>query len=201
MGRRGDAETGSEGAAAWRPVGWGRMVLRAGQGDETGVAEFSEGCYNHEVVRWRPRGSSQPEARTRARRGARQAWETDEPVRRGGWAVCTQTPFGPHRPHRESAAEATRIHNARHIDRPPAIRKEEDRSGMTQVVIENPVINSPFEEPTHHFRFGKDGITDEVWTAGAPAPTLCPSRSPRRGEHKDPSGRPSGSRSASRRTS
>ncbi len=33
---------------------------------------------------------------------------------------------------------------------------------MATVVIENPVINSPFEEPTRHFRFGKEGITDEV---------------------------------------
>ncbi len=33
---------------------------------------------------------------------------------------------------------------------------------MKQVVIENPVINSPFEEPKRHFRFTEDGITDEV---------------------------------------
>ncbi|MDO8430914.1 MAG: hypothetical protein Q7S58_00745 [Candidatus Binatus sp.] len=32
---------------------------------------------------------------------------------------------------------------------------------MSQVVIENPIINSPFDEPTCHFRFGEDGITDE----------------------------------------
>jgi type III restriction enzyme len=32
---------------------------------------------------------------------------------------------------------------------------------MSQVVIENPVINSPFEEPTLHFRFSDEGITDE----------------------------------------
>ena len=29
-------------------------------------------------------------------------------------------------------------------------------------VIENPVLNSPFVEPTKHFRFSDDGITDEV---------------------------------------
>lgn len=28
--------------------------------------------------------------------------------------------------------------------------------------IENPVINSPFEEPQQHFRFDDDGITDEI---------------------------------------
>jgi hypothetical protein len=33
---------------------------------------------------------------------------------------------------------------------------------MKQVVIENPVINSPFEEPSRHFRFTDDGITDEI---------------------------------------
>lgn len=33
---------------------------------------------------------------------------------------------------------------------------------MTQVVIENPVLNSPFTEPTRHFRFTDEGITDEV---------------------------------------
>ena len=33
---------------------------------------------------------------------------------------------------------------------------------MTQVVIDNPVINSPFEEPRRHFRFTDDGITDEI---------------------------------------
>src|SRR5262245_43857836 len=31
-----------------------------------------------------------------------------------------------------------------------------------QVVIENPIINSPFTEPTRHFRFNDDGITDEI---------------------------------------
>jgi type III restriction enzyme len=33
---------------------------------------------------------------------------------------------------------------------------------MPQVVIENPVINSPFQEPARHFKFADDGITDEV---------------------------------------
>lgn len=33
---------------------------------------------------------------------------------------------------------------------------------MSQVVIENPIINSPFEEPTRHFRFSDEGITNEV---------------------------------------
>lgn len=33
---------------------------------------------------------------------------------------------------------------------------------MADVVIENPVLNSPFEEPKRHFRFTEDGITDDV---------------------------------------
>jgi hypothetical protein len=33
---------------------------------------------------------------------------------------------------------------------------------VSQVVIENPIINSPFDEPTRHFRFSDDGITDEI---------------------------------------
>ena len=33
---------------------------------------------------------------------------------------------------------------------------------MRGVLIENPVLNSPFSEPTRHFVFDEDGITDEV---------------------------------------
>src|SRR5258708_4198708 len=33
---------------------------------------------------------------------------------------------------------------------------------MTQVVIENPIINSPFEEPKRHFRFSEEGIINEI---------------------------------------
>src|SRR5438105_338986 len=32
---------------------------------------------------------------------------------------------------------------------------------MSEVVIENPIINSPFNEPTRHFRFSDEGITNE----------------------------------------
>ena len=31
-----------------------------------------------------------------------------------------------------------------------------------QVVIANPIINSPFDEPERHFRFDDEGITDEI---------------------------------------
>lgn len=33
---------------------------------------------------------------------------------------------------------------------------------MQQVTIENPILNSPFEEPSRHFLFTDEGITDEV---------------------------------------
>lgn len=33
---------------------------------------------------------------------------------------------------------------------------------MRQVVIENPVLNSPCEEPKRHFKFDDEGITNEV---------------------------------------
>ena len=33
---------------------------------------------------------------------------------------------------------------------------------MRQVVIDNPIINFPFDEPKRHFRFGDDGITNKI---------------------------------------
>jgi len=33
---------------------------------------------------------------------------------------------------------------------------------MSQVVIENPIINSPFDEPGRHFKFDDEGITNEI---------------------------------------
>jgi type III restriction enzyme len=33
---------------------------------------------------------------------------------------------------------------------------------MKQVVTENPVINSPFDEPKRHFLFRDEGITNEI---------------------------------------
>jgi type III restriction enzyme len=33
---------------------------------------------------------------------------------------------------------------------------------MKQVIIENPVLNSPFEVPQRHFKFDDEGITNEV---------------------------------------
>lgn len=33
---------------------------------------------------------------------------------------------------------------------------------MKQVIIENPVINSPYKEPCRHFRFSEETIADEI---------------------------------------
>ena len=42
------------------------------------------------------------------------------------------------------------------------LHRRVDGLPMRNVVIENPVINSPFEEPQRHFRFTDEGITDEI---------------------------------------
>src|SRR4030042_4980127 len=33
---------------------------------------------------------------------------------------------------------------------------------MANVVIENPILNSPYREPSRHWKFSDDGITDEI---------------------------------------
>src|SRR6202040_2070947 len=38
----------------------------------------------------------------------------------------------------------------------------EKQAFMSQVVIENPILNSPFDEPSRHFRFTDEGITNEI---------------------------------------
>lgn len=43
-----------------------------------------------------------------------------------------------------------------------AVLLSERDVGMKQVVIENPIINSPFEAPKRHFRFTEEGITNEI---------------------------------------
>jgi type III restriction enzyme len=51
---------------------------------------------------------------------------------------------------------------------------------VRQVVIENPVINSPFEEPRRHFRFDDDGITDEIVSERRPSSYFIPIAKPRK---------------------
>ena len=51
---------------------------------------------------------------------------------------------------------------------------------MSQVVIENPILNSPFDEPTRHFRFDDDGITNEIVDGRRTSSLLRPDRPARR---------------------
>jgi type III restriction enzyme len=51
---------------------------------------------------------------------------------------------------------------------------------MKQVVIENPVINSPFVEPSRHFKFSEDGITDEIFEARRVSSYFIPIAKPKK---------------------
>lgn len=51
---------------------------------------------------------------------------------------------------------------------------------MKQVVIENPVINSPYREPQHHFRFSDDGITDQIVDSRRPSSYFIPIAKPKK---------------------
>jgi type III restriction enzyme len=33
---------------------------------------------------------------------------------------------------------------------------------MPDTLIDNPILNPPYREPTRHFRFGDEGITNEI---------------------------------------
>lgn len=45
---------------------------------------------------------------------------------------------------------------------------------MRQTVIENPIINSPYKEPSRHFRFSEEGITGEVIEGRRPSSYFVP---------------------------
>ena len=51
---------------------------------------------------------------------------------------------------------------------------------MKSVAIENPILNSPFEMPTRHFKFDEDGITDETAVSRRPSSYFIPIASPRK---------------------
>ena len=51
---------------------------------------------------------------------------------------------------------------------------------MRQVVIENPVINSPFGEPDRHFRFTDEGITNEIVEARRVSQYFVPIAKPKK---------------------
>ncbi len=50
---------------------------------------------------------------------------------------------------------------------------------MAGTSIANPILNSPFAEPTRHFRFGDDGITDEVIEARRASSYFVPIAKPK----------------------
>jgi type III restriction enzyme len=49
---------------------------------------------------------------------------------------------------------------------------------VKQVVIENPILNSPFAEPRRHYQFDEDGITDQVVEARRPSSYSIPIAAP-----------------------
>ncbi len=51
---------------------------------------------------------------------------------------------------------------------------------MSQVIIENPVINSPFAEPHRHFRFSDEGITNEIEPFRRPSSYFVPIPGPKK---------------------
>ena len=51
---------------------------------------------------------------------------------------------------------------------------------MQQVVIENPILNSPFEEPKRHFRFSDEGITNEISEARRVSSYFIPIAKPKK---------------------
>ena len=53
---------------------------------------------------------------------------------------------------------------------------------MKQVVIENPVINSPYVELFRHFKFSEDGITDEIVEARRVSSYFIPTAKPKKGK-------------------
>jgi type III restriction enzyme len=51
---------------------------------------------------------------------------------------------------------------------------------MAQVVIENPILNSPYSEPARHFRFSDEGITDEIVESRRISQYFMPIASPKK---------------------
>jgi type III restriction enzyme len=50
---------------------------------------------------------------------------------------------------------------------------------MSDVVIANPVINSPFREPDRHFVFGDTGITNQIAQGRRPSSYFQPIAQPK----------------------
>jgi type III restriction enzyme len=68
---------------------------------------------------------------------------------------------------------------------------DEDPTGSgqpSQVVIENPVINTPFDKPTRHFKFSSEGITNEVVDGRRPSSYFVPIARPKKSKGVDQPG-------------
>jgi len=50
----------------------------------------------------------------------------------------------------------------------------------TPTTIENPILNSPFEEPRRHFRFDENGITDQIVAARRASSYFIPIAQPKK---------------------
>ena len=72
---------------------------------------------------------------------------------------------------------------------------------MSQVVIENPIINSPFDEPTRHFRFTDEGITNEIVDGRRTSSYFVPIAKPKKKGASSFNSTRSGPRTASKKTS
>ena len=53
---------------------------------------------------------------------------------------------------------------------------------MKQVVIENPILNSPFAEPKRHWRFTDEGITNEIVETRRTSSYFIPIAKPKQGK-------------------
>ena len=51
---------------------------------------------------------------------------------------------------------------------------------MQQVVIENPIINPPFQELTQHFRFSDEGIKNDIEEARRVSSYFIPIANPKK---------------------
>ena len=49
---------------------------------------------------------------------------------------------------------------------PPPKGDSKETNFLRQVVIENPILNSPYVEPTRHFKFTDEGITYDIVLKG-----------------------------------
>jgi len=51
---------------------------------------------------------------------------------------------------------------------------------MSDTVIDDPILNSPYDEPASHFKFGSDGITSEIIGSRRPSSYFMPVPTPRK---------------------